>query len=487
MTQIEMVKELQAKGFGPVEIASRLRIDRKTVRKYMQQEDFSPSRSQTRVVASKLDPYKETILSWLDEDKRNRYKQRHTAKRVHQRLKEQFSDEYTCSYETVLRFVNSVQEGRRQEGALELVWPPGECQVDFGEADFYLAGQLRLYKYLCVSFPHSNAAYVQLFGGETAECVVHGLSDIFQHIGGIPTRLIFDNATGVGRRVGEKIRMTEVFLRFKAHGGFEVTFCNPAAGREKGNVENKVGYMRRNFFVPLPSFLDVQDYNRSLFATCEVDFAREHYKWGESIRDLFEQDRQALLHLPRIPFHPYRYERVKTDGYGKFLLDGCHHYSSSPEYAVQEMVIRIGAHTVAPLAPDGTLITEHERVFGKGRTDTVDHSTTLSRLLRNPGAWRNSGLREQVPAGLKEEMDGYDRSGLKAALGMMRTLSSQYGFETAVQAMTEATKLDRLSHANAAVLAARLANFGFEDALCVGPNLAVYDAAFLPVGGGDSP
>ena len=119
MTQIEMVKELQAKGFGPVEISSRLRIDRKTVRKYMEQEDFSPSRSQTRVMVSNLDPYKETILSWLDEDKRNRYKQRHTAKRVHQRLKDQFPDKFSCSYETVLRFVNTVQESRRHEGALE--------------------------------------------------------------------------------------------------------------------------------------------------------------------------------------------------------------------------------------------------------------------------------------------------------------------------------------------------------------------------------
>ncbi|WDL98474.1 IS21 family transposase [Alicyclobacillus sp. ALC3] len=483
MGQIELVKEMQAKGLGPVEISNRLRIDRKTVRKYMQQEDFSPNHREVRIVPSKLDPYKETILSWLEEDKRNRYKQRHTAKRIHQRLKEQFQDEYTCSYETVQRYVKAVRGHQNNEGTLELVWPPGECQVDFGEADFYIAGQVRAYKYLCVSFPHSNAAYAQLFGGETAECVVHGLQDVFQHIGGIPTRLVFDNATGVGRRIGEQIRMTELFLRFKAHCGFEVTFCNPYAGYEKGNVENKVGYIRRNFFVPLPSFLDVQDYNRSLLSMCERDWDREHYKLGENIRELFEQDRQSLMHLPRTPFNPYRYERVKTDGYGKFVLDGCHHYSSAPEYAVQELVIRIGAHTVAPLAADGSPITQHERGFGKGRTDTVDHSTTLSRMLRNPGAWRNSGLRNHVPDELRTEMDSFDRAGLKTALKMMLGLSGQYGFDAAVQAMTEATKLGRLCHSNAAVLAARLTTFAIDPDGVPGLNLDIYDEAFLPEGG----
>ncbi|GGD88237.1 hypothetical protein GCM10010911_53460 [Paenibacillus nasutitermitis] len=83
-------------------------------------------------------------------------------------------------------------------------WPPGEAQVDFGEADFYDGnGEKTMYKYLCITFPYSNAGYTQLFGGETAECVTHGLQDIFQRIGGVPSRLVFDNASGVGRRVSE--------------------------------------------------------------------------------------------------------------------------------------------------------------------------------------------------------------------------------------------------------------------------------------------
>ncbi|MFR3365847.1 MAG: hypothetical protein ACLTR4_00695 [Gallintestinimicrobium sp.] len=69
-------------------------------------------------------------------------------------------------------------------------------------------------KYLTVSFPYSNDGYSQVFGGETAECVCQGLVDIFEFIGGVPPLLIFDNATGVGRRIGDVIHETELFLVF---------------------------------------------------------------------------------------------------------------------------------------------------------------------------------------------------------------------------------------------------------------------------------
>ena len=97
---------------------------------------------------------------------------------------------------------------------LELVWDPGPAQVDFGEADFYENGKLVRKKYLTVSFPYSNDGYSQVFGGETAECVCQGLLDIFEFIGGVPPLLIFDNATGVGRRIGDMIHETVTFFPF---------------------------------------------------------------------------------------------------------------------------------------------------------------------------------------------------------------------------------------------------------------------------------
>ena len=145
------------------EISKKTGADPKTIRKYLSQEDFSP-----------VPPL-------------------------------------------VQRYLKKCRSVQTEKANLELVWDPGPAQVDFGEADFYENGKLVRKKYLTVSFPYSNDGYSQVFGGETAECVCQGLLDIFEFIGGVPPLLIFDNATGVGRRIGDMIHETELFSLFRAH------------------------------------------------------------------------------------------------------------------------------------------------------------------------------------------------------------------------------------------------------------------------------
>ena len=137
----------------------------------------------------------------------------------------------------------------------------GPTRKVFGDADFYEAGKTCRKKYLIVSFSYSNDGYSQVFGGETAECVRWGLLDIFEFIGGELPQLVFDNVTGVGRRVGASIHESELFYRFRAHYHFRVRFYNPYFGWEKGNIERKVGYNHVNLFMP-PHFTEIEKYNR---------------------------------------------------------------------------------------------------------------------------------------------------------------------------------------------------------------------------------
>ena len=67
----------------------------------------------------------------------------------------------------------------------------------------------------------------QVFPSENAECVCQALKQIFEYVGGVPTRIVFDNATGVGRRVCDGVRTAETFAAFAAHYGFAFSFCNP--------------------------------------------------------------------------------------------------------------------------------------------------------------------------------------------------------------------------------------------------------------------
>jgi transposase len=178
-----------------------------------------------------------------------------------------------------------VAERRRERyqeinAALPLEHRWGEAQADFGEADFVENGMLCHGAYLVVSFPKSNAGYLQLFGGQNLECLLTGLIAIFNHFGGLPTKMWFDNASTMVSRIlknGER-KLTDGFLRFQEHFGFEAVFCNPASGNEKGNVENKVGYHRRNLLVPIPELKSIEAYNEELLKRCEVDHRREHYR-----------------------------------------------------------------------------------------------------------------------------------------------------------------------------------------------------------------
>lgn len=397
------------------------------------------------------------------------------------RLREE--EGFDGSYSIVQRYVKSVRHAQQARATQELVWEPGSAQVDFGEADFNVNGVCRRMKYLTVSFPYSNDGFTQVFGGETAECVCQGLRNIFEYIGGVPPLLIFDNATGVGKRVGSQVHETELFRRFRAHYGCRVKFCNPYAGYEKGNVERKVGYVRANLFVPVPQVKDFHVYNRELLKRHEVKAQETHYKKGVRIAALFKEDRAALRSLPRKAFTVCRYEWLKADGYGKICLDGKHYYSTRPENSHQKVLVGIYADKVDVLRDDGTVLVSHERRFGPERTDSNDYRTTLCTLMKNPGSWENSGIRRQAPALLRDYLDQQDRRSRKKQLHTLAELTSRYGLETALTAMERSIHGEHLSSCDAAVLAERIAGFGLDTKPTAGPSLAVYDQAFLR--GGD--
>ena len=196
-------------------IAKDLQVDRKTVRKYAKEDDFNvkPPRQRQRSFPS-LEGYTDFIDSLLEDDRKSWRKQKLTAKRVWTLVVEEGCQ---VSITTVERYVRQWREDHAavREAMLELEWAPGEAQVDFGEVDVLEAGKTVRRHFLVMSFPHSNMAYAQLFGGETAECVSQGLVDIFNHIGGAPSRIVFDNATGIGRRRGEVVKETELFTRLR--------------------------------------------------------------------------------------------------------------------------------------------------------------------------------------------------------------------------------------------------------------------------------
>ena len=479
MPQIDDIRRLWSEGYCISEIARRTGHDRKTVRKFLDEVDFSPEPPAGVVPGpSKLDPYKPTIDSILEADRHVWRKQRHTARKI---LAELRRAGYDGGYTLVQKYVHDRKlemRGRAPEGFLDLEWSPGTAQADFGEADFDTADGRERMLFLVASFPHSSMSWFQVFRGCTSECVCQGLADVFRHIGGVPPVVVFDNATGAGRRVLDEVREAELFRRLRLHYGFEARFCNPDAGHEKGHVERKVAFVRSNVFVPVPRVGDLREYNESLLGVADGFGERGHWRrdgtWGE----LFESDRAALRPLPSRPFSCVTWLVRPCDKWGEVTV-GTHSYGAGPELAGADVAVGLGAHEVTIVSQGtGELVARYRRRFGGGVTVDVDPVAELRLLGRRPGAWRESRVRSALPAGVVEYLDGLDRASLSRSVTMLSEVAGEEGIEAAGESMLELVRRGGdFSRSDLRVLSLRLlSGVSGPDP---GPDLSEYDRAFL--------
>lgn len=437
------------------QIAKDTGRDWRTIKKYCDLESFSPDAPvKMSPRAQKIDPYKSKIDEYLMEDvafkpgKSGRRKQVHTAKKVYELLQAEFG-ELDCCYKTVSTYVKQRRLElwpEKQKGYIPLVHPPGKAQADFGTAAFYEGDNLwEQGKYLVVSFPYSNAGFAQLCYGENLQCLLESLVRIFHHIGGVPQEIWFDNASSIVIKIlsnGDR-KVTETFQRFAMHYGFKPQYMNPSSGNEKGNVENKVGYIRKNFLVPVPRFTSLEDYNNELLKRCDSDMSRPHYKKNEDVCVLFAQDQMKLLPLPKDTFDTARYETVLTDKCGRFTIDGLYIYSASPDYPHTHLTARLTATTVTVMDPDMKPIVTHRRLYGpdKIRMESIEWLPYLNLISRKPRSLRNTGIYDMLPETVREYVDQCAPKDLSRTLKALAQLTEISSFEAACVTVADAIRL----------------------------------------------
>lgn len=413
-------------------------------------EDFNsppPTPASERERESKLDPFKPLINEWLQEDKLAPRKQRHTAKRIFRRPKDETVD-FICSYRLVALYVHQKKEElrlKKTEGYIPLQHHPGEAQADFGYADFYENGKLyHEAKYLVLSFPYSNGGLLQLNYGENLECLLEGMVAMFEHIGGVPTEIWFDNTRTIVTKIikGGGRNVTEHFQRFCEHYRIKPVFMNPESGWEKGHVENKVGYLRRNELVPVPHFDSLAEGNKYLLERCEIDMQREHYDDNDNrfICKLYREDKTRLLPLPSVPFDTALYTTTTTDKYGKFTLDaGKHRYSASPAFCESCVNLRITSSEVIVMDKDMHEVVRHKRLYGNDH-ERMDRLPYLTYIARKPRSLRNSGIYDMMPHTMQLYMDNCESKERGRVLKIQAELTERTGFTSAVNTVDEAVR-----------------------------------------------
>jgi hypothetical protein len=211
----------------------------------------------------------------------------------------------------------------------------------------------------------------------------------------------------------------------------------------------------------------------------EEDFDRPHYKKALTISELWAEERRHLSPLPERPFVVERLEKVRTNGYGKFCLDGRHWYSSAPEHAEETLTVGQRAHTVVVYRPDGSALAVHRRSFGESRTDTADHATSLQTLLRRPRAWPNSLFRAGLSETLRESLDALARPDLRRILSALSESISTFGHEVALESLEEAVRRQTVDAFSLQAISTRIAYDGLMSAPERGPDLETYDRALL--------
>lgn len=449
ITQVNYIRELffmEGKTYS--EICKMTGKNYRTIKKYVEIEDFNRKQHKAKR-PNKSDELRTVISKWLTEDRSRHHKQRHTANRIYDRLKEEHSDILKVSERTIRSIVK--EEKAKVFGSgdayLLLDHPGGEAQVDFGSFEAFENGSINKFHELILSFPKSNAGFAVATRSETREALLEGLVTIFNFIGYVPSAIWFDQMSSAALRTRDEkglVKVADLIMRFATHYGVSVKFCNPDSGNEKGNVENKVGTIRRNLFVPEPTITDLDSFNLQLLKKCLKRNKEVHYRFKEPIEKLFLEEQSLMIPLNRVPFDTAKYETRKVNKYGLIDYSSCR-YSVSPKYVGQSVILKVMANEIEILSKDlSERITTHQRLFEKGG-ESINYIDFIDIIKLRPNALKYSGIYSLLPDSWQVYLQSLDRDSFKQAFDALKMILIEDDMDYADKVLRETTKHDSTS------------------------------------------
>src|SRR4051812_38683200 len=308
----------------------------------------------------KLGTFTAIIDAILEADRTSPPKQRHTARRIHERLRAEhgFAGGYTIVKDSLRE-----RHARAQEMFVPLAHPPGHAQADFGEAVAVIGGVRQKIHFFCLDLPHSDAGFVKAYPAERTEAFLDGHNATFAFLGGVPRSILYDNTKlAVGRILGDGTRQrTRAFAELQSHYLFLDRFGRPGKGNDKGKVEGLVGYARRNFLVPIPTFASFADLNAHLERRCLDRLGDRLRGHAESIGERLERDLAALQPRPPVPYdacdrRPARVSSLSLVRYER------NDYSVPTAYGHRAVLVR-GYVDEVVIACGAEIIARHQRSY----------------------------------------------------------------------------------------------------------------------------
>jgi transposase len=379
----EIRRRVLADGLSGRAACREYKIHWKTLKRILDNPEPPGYRRTKPKRPSILEPLLPVLHQILEDDTKAPKKQRHTAKRVFERLRDEHG--YQGGLTTVKDAVRAWRRSRA-EVFVPLAHPPGEAQADFGQAEVVLDGEPATVAVFVMTLPYSDATFVCTFPRECTEAFLEGHARAFAFFGGVPRRISYDNSRiAVAKVTGTRDRkLTDEFLRLQSHHLFKEHFCLVRRPNEKGHVETLVGFARRNFLVPVPvAHGGLEGLNARLEADCRDDLSRRLRGKPAAKAELLAEERAAMLPLPAEAFLAARVEHPTADSLSLVRFD-TNDYSVPTAYAHHRLTA-VGTVDTVKIVAGGGVVAEHRRSWGREGVfyDPVHY---LALLERKPGA-----------------------------------------------------------------------------------------------------
>jgi transposase len=325
-------------GLSSREVARQFGISRETVGKMLKFSEPPGYRRSAATKRPKLDGFTHIIDGYIEGDKPVPRKQRHTAKRIFERLRDEHG--FTGGYTIIKDYVRSHHQ-RHKEVFVPLSHAPGHGQADFGEAQVIIGGVQQKAYFFVLDLPHSDACYVRAYPRAVTEAWLDGHNHAFAFFGAVPQSIVYDNDRClVARIMRDGVRKrTEAFSGFLSHYLIKDRYGRPGKGNDKGKVEGMVGYTRRNYMVPIPAFPSFDAFNDYLEKQClnrQSDVVRPHQK---TIGERLKADLDVMQPLPPTPFDACHKQAGRATSQALVRYKG-NDYSVPVAYAHREVWIR---------------------------------------------------------------------------------------------------------------------------------------------------
>jgi transposase len=478
-------------GWKIRKIAREFGVHRRVVRKAIEDAQPEPYRRDPPTSLSPLAAHTDWIDEILRHDLTVPKKQRHTAKRIFDRLVAEHN--YRGGESSVRRHVARRKKEigiGRPEVYVPLDHPPGrDAQVDWGEALVKIQGQLWNAQVLCIWAGYSGAPFVCAFAHQKQEALFEGMRRAFEYFGGVFHKLTFDNMPTAVKKIlqgrGRNRLEQDTFIAFRSHYLFKSFYCLPGkkGSHEKGGVEGRVGFHRRNWLVPIMDFPSWEALNEHLLSECRRDLERTADEKTESIGTLLEREKPLLLPLPAHAFDCCRPIFVQADSHSRIRVDGIR-YSVPTPYAYRDLLAKVTVDEIIVIFAD-QVIARHRRRFTSGEQELnpVHYIPVLATKphLLDFGlpfvGWRLPAVFHELRGKLEEKGPG----GLKEYVRVLQAIP-QCDVHTVACAIDETLRGDGVS---AQAVLGRLALRGItpvaprpavRPALCVGaPDVRQYD------------